>query len=164
MSSMFRKILVVAILSMGLLFGCTDRSKLSSTSGLDFTMQDLNGKAVKLSDYRGKPVLIDFWATWCQPCRDSIPIIVKLYKNFGPKGLVVLGVSLDQGGWEGVKSFAAEEGVSYPILKGTEHAVSMFQVRTIPTLVIIDKKGELVRRYIGVGDDGELDKDIEAIL
>ncbi len=161
---MLRKVLIIAVMVMALLFGCTTRDELSSASALDFSLQDLNGKTVKLSDFKGKPVLIDFWATWCQPCRDSIPIIVKLHRTFSSKGLVVLGISLDEGGWNSVKSFAASQGITYPVLIGSHDAVEKFQIRTIPTLVVINKNGEIVKRYLGVGDESGLEKDIKAIL
>jgi cytochrome c biogenesis protein CcmG/thiol:disulfide interchange protein DsbE len=160
---MFRKYLVLSILVVALLIGCTARNETSAAAS-DFKLQDLNGKIVKLSDFKGKAVLVDFWATWCPPCRESIPGIEKLYKTYGGKGLVVLGISLDEGDWDSVKAFAAERGITYPVLKGTEAVASQFQVRTIPMLVIINKEGKIVKRYLGFGDDYELDKDIKAVL
>jgi thiol-disulfide isomerase/thioredoxin len=162
--SMFRKVFVLAVMVMAMLFGCTSRNETSSASASDFTLQDLNGKTVKLSDFKGKPVLIDFWATWCPPCRDSIPEIVKLHKTYSGKGLVVLGISLDGGDWDSVRSFATQSGITYPVLKGTEEVVSRFQVRTIPLLVILNKEGKPVKRYLGVGGDDELEKDVKSVL
>lgn len=159
---MFRKTLVLSILVMAL-FGCTARNDTSAAAS-DFKLQDLNGKTVKLSDFKGKAVLIDFWATWCPPCREAIPGIEKLYKTYSGKGLVVLGISLDEGDWDSVKSFATERGITYPVLKGTEDVASRFQVRTIPMMVIINKEGKIVKRYLGLGDDDELEKDIKAVL
>jgi thiol-disulfide isomerase/thioredoxin len=148
-----------------LLFGCTSGSDNNSRPvASDFKLQDLNGKAIRLSDYRGKPVLIDFWATWCPPCRASIPAIEKLYKTYSPKGLVVLGVSTDQGGWDYVKSFTAEYGMTYPVLKGDDDVFSSYQVRTIPMIVLLDKKGEIVKRYLGFGGEDELEKEIKRLL
>ena len=160
---MFRKVLVLSILVMSLLFGCNARNE-TSASASDFKLQDLNGKIVKLSDFKGKAVLIDFWATWCPPCREAIPGIEKLHKNYGGKGLVVLSISLDEGDWDSVKSFATEHGITYLVLKGTEDVASQFQVRTIPMLVIINKEGKIVKRYLGMGDDNELEKDIKTVL
>jgi thiol-disulfide isomerase/thioredoxin len=148
---------------VALLFGCTTKNE-GSAAASDFTLQDLNGKTVKLSDFKGKPVLIDFWATWCPPCRASIPGIEKLHKTYSGRGLVVLGVSLDQGGWDSVKSFATEIGITYTVLKGTDDVASQYQVRTIPMLVIMNKEGKIVKRYLGVGEDDELEKDIKSVL
>ena len=160
---MFRKALVFSVLVMALLLGCTARNE-TSAAATDFKLQDLNGKTVKLSDFKGKAVLVDFWATWCPPCREAIPGIEKLHKKYSGKGLVVLGISLDEGDWDSVKAFATEHGITYPVLKGTEEVASQFQVRTIPMLVIINKESKVVKRYLGVGDDNELEKDIKTVL
>jgi thiol-disulfide isomerase/thioredoxin len=146
-------------------FGCTTTSEKSNAAvAADFKLQDLNGKTVKLSDFKGKPVLLDFWATWCQPCRDAIPGIEKLHKAYSDQGLVVLGVSMDQGGWDSVRTFVKERGMTYIILKGTDDVSSDYQVRTIPMLVIIDKTGKVVKRHLGIGGDDELEKDVKAVL
>jgi len=161
---MFKKLLLSAALVTALFAGCTKSDGSGGLTASDFSLQDLNGKTVRLSDFKGKPVLIDFWATWCPPCRESIPGIEKIYKAYSSKGLVVLGVSLDQGGWDSVKAFATEYGITYSVLKGTEDVASQYQVRTIPMLVIMNKEGKIVKRYLGLGDDDELDKDIKAVL
>ncbi len=160
---MNKNVIVVSILVMTVFLGCSRRNEISS-SAEDFTLLDLNGKTVRLADFKGKPVLIDFWATWCPPCRASIPQIEKLHKSYSGKGLVVLGISVDQGGWDEVKSFVAESGITYTILKGNEDISVKYQVRTIPLLVVLNKEGKIVKRYLGGGDDGELEKDIKAIL
>ena len=161
---MLKKVLAMQIIVIALLSGCTPKSDRPGAVASDFTLQDLNGKSVKLSDFKGKPVLIDFWATWCPPCRASIPGLEKLHKAYGGKGLVVLAISLDQGGWDSVKSFAAESGITYTVLKGTEDVASQYQVRTIPMLVIMDKEGKIVKRYIGFDSEEELEKDIRSVL
>ena len=145
-------------------FACTKDEKTNAAQAPEFKLQDLNGKTVKLSDFKGKPVLLDFWATWCPPCRDSIPAIQKLQKAYADKGLIVLGVSMDQGGWDSVRAFVKEQGMTYSILKGTDDVTADYQVRTIPMLVIIDKTGKVVKRHLGVGGDDELEKDIKAVL
>ncbi len=160
---MFRKVFAIPVLAVALLVGCTTRSEMSVAAS-DFKLQDLDGKAVRLSDFRGKPVLIDFWATWCPPCRESIPEIEKLHETYRGRGLVVLSISLDEGDWASVKSFAAKQGITYPILKGTEDVSEQFQVRSIPLLVIINKEGKVVKRYLGAGDDDELERDIKSVL
>ncbi len=147
-----------------LLLGCTSGGSRSSASASDFKLQDLNGKTVRLSDFKGKPVLIDFWATWCPPCRASIPEIVKLHKTYGSKGLVVISISLDEGDWDAVKSFATEVGITYPVLKGNDDVNSQFNVRSIPMVVIVNKEGKIVKRYLGVGDDDELERDVKTVL
>ena len=84
----------------------------------DFELKDREGKTVRLSDYAGKVVLLDFWATWCGPCRSSIPWFNQLYAEYGPAGFVVLGVSMDEDGWTAVKPFMEKLPVAYPVLMG----------------------------------------------
>jgi thiol-disulfide isomerase/thioredoxin len=160
---MSRKFFMLSITVIVLLFGCSTRNEMSAAT-LDFKLQDLNGKTVKLSDFRGKPVLIDFWATWCPPCRDLIPGIEKVHKKYRGKGLVVLGISLDDGDWDSVKAFMTQAGITYPVLKGDEDVTSRFQVRTIPLVVLINKEGRIVSRYLGVGDEDDLEKGIQTVL
>ncbi len=161
---MFTKKRALFVVLFLLLFGCTHKSERTADAAADFKLQDLNGKTVKLSELKGKAVLIDFWATWCPPCRDSIAGIEKLHKSYSGKGLVVLGVSLDQGGWDDVKSFVTEQGITYIILKGTDDVMTKYHVRTIPMLVIVDRQGKIYKRYLGVGDDDQLEKDIQSVL
>ena len=161
---MFIKKTVLLLFVITLFIGCTNRSERTANAASDFILQDMDGKKVDLADFKGKPVLLDFWATWCPPCRDAIPAIEKLHKTYSGKGLVVLGISLDQGGWDDVKSFIAEYGITYPVLKGTEEVAAQYKVRTIPMLVIVDKEGKIYKRYLGFGDDQQLEKDIKSVL
>ncbi len=162
---MFKRFFAVAVLMTAILFACTDKTAQSSGAvASDFTLQDLNGKNVKLSDYKGRVVLLDFWATWCPPCRASIPAIEKIHKAYKDKGLVVLAVSLDEGGWDAVKSFITEYGITYIVLKGTEDVAVNYMVRTIPMLLVLDKQGRISKRYLGFGNEEDLENDIKAIL
>lgn len=162
---MFKRFFAVAVLMTAILFACTDKTAQSSGAvASDFTLQDLSGRNVKLSDYKGKVVLLDFWATWCPPCRASIPAIEKIHKAYKDKGLVVLAVSLDEGGWDAVKSFITEYGITYTVLKGTEDVAMNYMVRTIPMLLVLDKQGRISKRYLGFGNEEDLENDIKAIL
>ncbi len=162
---MIRKSTALIILVAAILLGCTDkRTPSGGTAAADFTLQDLNGKSVRLSDYRGKVVILDFWATWCPPCRASIPGLEKIYKAYKDKGLVILAVSLDQGEWDSVKSFGSEYGITYTILKGDDEVSDKYQVRTIPMLLVINKEGRITKRYLGFGNDEDLENNVKAIL
>ncbi len=160
------KYLAVVVLVLAFAAGCQERNstKGGAAKAPDFTLQDLNGKNVKLSDFRGKVVVLEFWATWCPPCRESIPGIEKIYKAYKDKGLVVLAVSLDQGGWDSVKTFVSGRGMTYTVLKGDDDVTSEYQVRTIPMLLILDRSGNIAKRYIGLGSDEELEQDIKSVL
>lgn len=155
--------LVSSVIAVALLVGCTSKSQQANTPA-DFTLQDMGGKKVTLSDYRGKVVLLEFWATWCPPCRASIPGLEKLHQSYKNKGLVVLAVSMDEGEWNSVKSFMTDYGITYTVLKGTDKVVGQYHVRSIPMAFILDKEGKISKRYVGYGMDEDIEKDIKAIL
>jgi peroxiredoxin len=122
----------------------------------DFTLKDLGGKPIKMSDYKGKVVLLNFWATWCGPCKDEIPDLVKVYDTFKNKGFVVLGVSLDDEPQVDVppfvSSFKKATGVkiTYPLLIGDDTIGDSYGgIRGIPTSFLIDRKGVIRKKYIG---------------
>jgi thiol-disulfide isomerase/thioredoxin len=119
---------------------------------------------VRLSNYGGRVVLLEFWATWCPPCRASIPGIEKLHEKYGDKGLTVLAVSVDDGGWDDVRAFVRENGIKYSVLKGTEEVASAYGARSIPMLLLIDRTGAIARRYLGAGNDDDLEQDIRSLL
>ncbi|MCK4417036.1 MAG: TlpA family protein disulfide reductase [Candidatus Latescibacteria bacterium] len=113
----------------------------------DFSATDLEGKKVSLSDFRGKVVLLDFWATWCPPCREEIPELQKIFDEYKDKGLVIIGASSESS--EKIRQFKQKMGISYPLLKVATKVFSAYQVRGIPTTYIIDKKGYIQHREVG---------------
>jgi cytochrome c biogenesis protein CcmG/thiol:disulfide interchange protein DsbE len=149
---------------MAMLIGCTSKSNQPATASSDFTLQDIDGKEITLSDYKGKVVVLEFWATWCPPCRASVPGLIKLNETYKDKGLVVLAVSMDEGGWDEVKSFMKKNKINYSVLKGTEDVAVQYQVRSIPMVIVLNKEGRISKQYIGFGNDNELEKDIKAYL
>jgi peroxiredoxin len=114
-----------------------------------FTLPDLDGVQVSLSDYEGKVVVLDLWATWCPPCRQEIPFLVQLYEEFKDQGLVVVGVGLDQGGAGTLKPFVDENGVTYPILVGDRDVQGAYGVTGIPTTFVIGRDGRIVSKHVG---------------
>lgn len=113
----------------------------------DFTLLDLNGQAHTLSDYRGKVVIIDFWATFCRPCIYEIPHFIQFYNEYKDDGLVILGVGLD--GKQKLEVFAREKGMSYPVLIGDKATVEKYGIQPIPTTFILDREGEIKDKIIG---------------
>jgi len=159
------RVILVFVLVAALAVGCTDTgTPPDASTPFDFTLQDMSGKTVKLSDYKGKVVVLEFWATWCPPCRESVPGLEKLHKAYKEKGLVVLAVSMDEGGWDEVKSFIAQQGITYRVLKGTDDISKQYRVRSIPMTLLLNKEGKIAKRYLGGGYDEDLEKDVKAIL
>ena len=116
----------------------------------DFSLKSVDGKIVKLSDYKNKVVIIDFWATWCPPCRRGIPDLIALQKEF-KKDLVVLGISLDTDTKGDVPAFVKDYGINYPIVYGDNATAKLFGgVSGIPTSFLIDKKGNIVDKNVGL--------------
>ena len=117
----------------------------------DFELQSLEGKNVKLSDFRGKAVLLNFWATYCDPCKREMPWFVELQKEYGPQGFQVVGVAMDDASTEDIAKFAKEMGVNYPILLGKESVGESYGgVGVLPTTYFIDRDGKLIAREFGL--------------
>ncbi|MGB9774129.1 MAG: peroxiredoxin family protein [Bacteroidota bacterium] len=116
----------------------------------DFVLPHTQNRKIKLSDYRGKVVIVDFWATWCPPCRAEIPGFIDLYSKYKDKGFVMLGISLDEGGLSDVVPFVKQYKMNYPVLIGNSQVVAAYGgIRGIPTTFIIDKKGMIRARFEG---------------
>jgi thiol-disulfide isomerase/thioredoxin len=109
----------------------------------DFTLKTLDGQEITLSQLKGKVVLLDFWATWCGPCRESIPHLIQLYKNNRENGFELIGVSVDKGDEEVVRNFTRSMDIPYPIVIAPEEMVRNYSVTGIPTTVFIDKQGKI---------------------
>ena len=116
----------------------------------DFTLTSTDGKAIKLSDYRGKVVVVDFWATWCPPCKAEIPDFIRLYSQYKNSGFQMLGISVDQGGLNDVIPFMKQYGINYPIMLATDEVVAAYGgIRGIPTTFVIDKHGYIRDAFEG---------------
>ena len=125
----------------------------------DFFLKDLNGNEVTLDDFEGKVLFVNFWATWCPPCREEIPGFVETYAVYHEKGMEILGISLDRQGVYVVKKFAEKYEVNYPIALGTQQLVQDYQPgQYIPTTIIIDREGKIRHRHVGYMDKTVLEK------
>lgn len=128
-------------------------------------LEDIAGKTVTSEDFKGKVVVVDFWATWCPPCREEIPGYIALQKQYGPEGLVVIGISLDQQGPDVVKAFAAKFGINYPLVMGDEKVVAAFGgVEGIPTTFLIDRHGQIRDRKVGMEEKADYEGKILSVL
>ena len=114
---------------------------------MEFLLPGLDGEIYTLSDFNGKVYIIDFWATWCGPCRLSIPFLKRLYGELRGKGLVVIGIGLDSE--PALRSFAEQMEIDYPVLVGTREIAIRYKIRGIPTMFIVDEKGKIIDRVVG---------------
>jgi thiol-disulfide isomerase/thioredoxin len=140
----------------------------------ELTLKDLDGKDVSLSEYKGKVVLVNFWATWCEPCRVEIPWLIEMQQKYGPKGFVLLGIALDEEGKSVVAPFVAKERfdvngqklpMSYKILIGNDDAADKFGgLFGYPTSVLISRDGKQIKRVTGMISEDEMNKAIESQL
>ena len=123
------------------------------------SMQDLDGRTITTDDLRGKVTLVNFWATWCGPCRAEIPDLVKLQARY-PDHLQIIGVSADEGPVQVVEDFATEFGINYPIVMGTPELSRAFPgVMALPTSFIVDPEGRVVQTHIGLVSPGVLEQE-----
>lgn len=128
-------------------------------------LRDVDGKTVKLSDFKDKVVVLDFWATWCPPCRKEIPGFVALQKQYGKDGLAIVGISLDQDGAAKVKKFIKANGMNYPVVMGNEDLSRDYgSIRAIPTTFVIDRAGKIVSKHVGYEDQAVFEKEIKPLL
>ena len=131
----------------------------------DFALKDVNGQTVRLSDYRGKVVLLDFWATWCSPCQIEIPWFMDLERRNKDKGFAVLGVSMDDDGWESVKPFLSQLGVNYRVVIGDSETAQLYGgVDALPTTFLIDRGGKIAAVHVGLADRRDFEDGVEQLL
>jgi thiol-disulfide isomerase/thioredoxin len=131
-----------------------------------FLAASLAGEPWSVEGHRGKVVVVDFWATWCGPCRASIPHLVEIADQMGPRGVEVVGISLDQGGHAMVEPFVRRMGITYPVVLDGEArlAGSFGGVEAIPTFFLIDRQGRLAARVRGLVPKEALTSAIESLL
>ena len=131
----------------------------------DFTLPDSTGSPIKLSAYKGKVVLLDFWATWCTGCKHEIPWFAGFQSAYGAKGLAVVGVAMDDEGWKVVKPFLAETKVPYRILVGNEATSQRFGIENLPDTFLIDRHGRVAAAYkAALVDRSDIEAHIKALL
>ena len=116
----------------------------------DFTLRDAAGKELTLSSMKGKVVLLNFWATWCDGCQVEIPWFVEFEKRYEDHGLVVVGVSLDSDGWKAVRPWLKEKKVNYPIVIGDDNLAKQYGLEGMPLTVLIDREGKIADSHPGI--------------
>ncbi len=158
--------LLAALAAVWLLSGCEARFE---PFPFDFQVTDVDGRDLRLADYRGQVVVVDFWGTWCGPCRASIPSFVRLQEQHGPQGLQVLGLNYEQGPPDvaaaDVRRFRQTEAITYPCALGTTRIQSQVPgFRGYPTTIILDKQGQVRARLEGLHQYAELEAVVKPLL
>jgi peroxiredoxin len=144
----------------------TAKAQADRKSAPDFTLSDASGAKVKLADYRGKVVLLNFWATWCGPCQIEIPWFQEFEQQYKSKGFEVLGVSMDEDGWAAVKPYMATHKLNYRILLGDETVSTLYGgLEALPTTFIIDRDGKFAfPPHVGLVGKNEYASEIQGLL
>jgi thiol-disulfide isomerase/thioredoxin len=167
-------VVVALVVALGIYVGYhkARRSGASLTSHLtqsspapDFSLQSLEGKTTHLSDFRGKAVLLNFWATWCGPCKIEMPWFVDWQKEYGAQGLQIVGVAMDDASKEDIAKFAKDMGVNYPILIGKESVGDEYGgVPALPESFLIARDGKIVDKIIGLRGKAEIEDAVKKAL
>lgn len=131
----------------------------------EFLLENLDGQKVHSSNFKGKIVLLNFWATWCPPCIEEIPSLKSLHRAYQSEGVEVVGINLDEGSSARVKSFVAKIGIPYPILIGNDEVTRAFGgIRGIPTTFLIDRQGRVVKKFMGGRSKRTFEEAIQQLL
>jgi cytochrome c biogenesis protein CcmG, thiol:disulfide interchange protein DsbE len=130
----------------------------------ELVMAQLDGGMWRMGDHRGQVVLVNYWATWCGPCWEETPGLVRLSKELGPKGLAVVGVAIDEGGRDKVQRFVDEFHVPYPMALPVRMSQIEFGMAGVPTTILVDKNGRVAKSYVGAVRQTDYATDVEALL
>ena len=170
MKRLFFYVLYIALIFI-FITGCNqggkspDSNKTELATAPDFVLAGLQGDTLRLSDFKGKIIILDIWDTWCPPCKKEIPDFVDLYHTYQQKNVVVIGLALGREGREKVKSFALQQNVSYPLAIADSEVLNAYgPIRGIPTTLIIDQNSKIVKRYTGFREKVVFEKEIKALL
>ncbi len=158
--SIIQKLLLLLLASLLCLAGCSEQPAQQKGPGptiggpaLDFTLTDMQGQQVTLEQFRGKVVILNFWATWCPPCREEMPSMEALYRTYKDRGLVMLAVNVEENGFQAVSSFLNRTPHSFPILLDINAEVqNKYKVFRFPETFLIDRNGNIVDKIIGGRD------------
>jgi peroxiredoxin len=131
----------------------------------EFTLHDASGASVKFSDYRGKTVLLNFWATWCGPCKLEIPWFMEFEKKYRDQGFAVVGVSMDEDGWKVVTPYVQKMGMNYRVLLGNEALAKLYGgIEGLPTTFIVDRTGKIAATHTGIVSKSTYEQEVLQLI
>jgi peroxiredoxin len=160
-----QRIILITALACACLPAITVKKEAERKRAPGFELTDAEGKPVRLSDYAGKVVLLDFWATSCGPCKKSIPWMIELADKYRDAGLAVVGVSMDEEGWTVVKPFVEQMKITYPILLGTKRVGYLYgDVDALPLAFFIDRNQRVAAIHLGAANRKDVEKTIQLLL
>jgi len=166
-SRLFAQVFVLGVVAMALLAGCARSAPppAAVTSAPEFTLTDVEGKVFRLADTKGTVRLVDFWATWCAPCREEIPMFKDFHALYGSKGFTLVGIAMDDEGLAKVKPFVDENQLPYLTLIGNEAVAESFGgLVGFPSAFLIDREGRIVDSWVGAVPRAVLEKRIQSLL
>jgi thiol-disulfide isomerase/thioredoxin len=163
-----RILIAFAVLALGVLFYFRSHPAAppvtANAMAPEFSLPDLSGKPLSLSSYRGKVVLLDFWATWCEPCKDEIPRLIELQNKYGNQGLQIIGISMDDGP-EPVRDFYQRYRMNYPVVMGTAKTGELYGgILGLPIAFVIARDGRISSKHIGATDISVFEKEVTNLL
>jgi peroxiredoxin len=158
-------ITVLLLISLSVITGCVKESKTENLEYVDFVLNDIEGNSLRLSDHMGKVVLLEFWATWCPPCKMAVPTLSEMHDSYSERDFSLISVSIDDS-INSVRDFAEDHNIRYTILFDDSNVNRRYGVTTIPTTFIIDKEGKIVSKHMGFssGNVPDIKREIEELI